>query len=745
MRWIDSDTRKNLEKQFQEAGQSSLGSNSSRRNFLKVIGGVGAGLTLAINSPGVVSKTASRVMAGAEGAAESFAPNAFVRIGADNRVAVVIKHVEMGQGTYTGLATLVAEELDADWNQIDSVGAPADGKRYNNLNWGPMQGTGGSSAIANSFQQMRMAGATAKAMLVAAAAQSWSVPTAEISVSKGVVRHDVSGRQASFGDLAELAATQPVPDAEKVTLKDPTEFTHIGTSLPRKDLGKTDGTAVFTQDVQLDGMLTALVAHAPRFGATVKSFDAKAAKASSGVVEVIEIPTGIAVIAQDYWSAKVARDKLDIVWDESQAMTRSSEQIMSEYRAQSKKEGSVARNDGSASDALTSADTVIAATYEFPYLAHAAMEPMNCVALVNKDGCEIWNGEQFQSIDQMNISKLLGLPVEKVKLNMLFAGGSFGRRANPDSDYLIEAVHIAKAKMGTPIKLVWSREDDMHAGYFRPAYVHRVRGGLDAEGNIVGWEQHIVGQSILTGTPFGQGIKNGVDHSSVEGASTLPYAIPNIRVDVTSVEEKVPVLWWRSVGHTHTAYSTETFIDELAAKAGQDPVDLRMKLLDGHPRWQGVLKLAADKAGWGKALPKGWGRGIAVHESFNSYVAQVAEVSVAEDGKFKVERVVCAVDCGVPINPDVIRAQMEGGIGFGLAPALVSAITFQEGKVVESNFHNYQVLRINQMPDVEVHIVPSTEPPTGVGEPGVPPIAPAVANALAAATGKRYYSLPIKV
>lgn len=745
MRWIDSDTRKNLEKQFQETGHNPLGSNSSRRNFLKVIGGVGAGLTLAINSPGVVAKNASRAMAGAEGAAESFAPNAFVRIGADNRVAVVIKHVEMGQGTYTGLATLVAEELDADWNQIDSVGAPADGKRYNNLNWGPMQGTGGSSAIANSFQQMRMAGATAKAMLVAAAAQSWSVPTAEISVSKGVVRHDASGKQASFGDLAELAATQPVPDAEKVTLKDPTEFTHIGTSLPRKDLGKTDGTAVFTQDVQLDGMLTALVAHAPRFGATVKSFDAKAAKASNGVVDVIEIPTGIAVIAQDYWSAKVARDKLDIAWDESQAMSRSSEQIMKEYRAQSKKEGSVVRNDGSASDVLASADTVIEATYEFPYLAHAAMEPMNCVALVNKDGCEIWNGEQFQSIDQMNIGKLLGLPVEKVKLNMLFAGGSFGRRANPASDYLVEAVHIAKAKMGTPIKLVWSREDDMHAGYFRPAYVHRVRGGLDAEGNIVGWEQHIVGQSILTGTPFGQGIKNGVDHSSVEGASTLPYAIPNIRVDVTSTEEKVPVLWWRSVGHTHTAYSTETFIDELAAKAGQDPVDLRMKLLDGHPRWQGVLKLAADQAGWGKALPKGWGRGIAVHESFNSYVAQVAEVSVAEDGKFKVERVVCAVDCGVPINPDVIRAQMEGGIGFGLAPALVSAITFKDGKVVESNFHNYQVLRINQMPDVEVHIVPSTEPPTGVGEPGVPPIAPAVANALAAATGKRYYSLPIKV
>ncbi|WP_226661436.1 xanthine dehydrogenase family protein molybdopterin-binding subunit [Microbulbifer aggregans] len=727
-------------RRFSDTSETEL--SSSRRSFLKIVGGVGAGLTLGINVPVVASQMGGR--AGPSVAGENFAPNAFVRIGLDNRVTVVIKHLEMGQGTFTGLATLVAEELDADWKQIDSEGAPADAKRYNNLHWGPMQGTGGSSAIANSYQQMRTAGATARVMLVAAAAQQWSVPASEIQVKQGIVSHQGSGKNATFGELAELAATLPVPDAESIQLKDPSEFTYIGKSLPRKDTGKTDGSATFTQDVQLEGMLTAVVAHPPRFGAKVKSFDAKKALESNRVVDVIEIPSGIAVLAKDYWSAKVARDKLTIDWDEGQAMTRNSAQMMAEYREQSKKKGSLARDDGNTQKALQGAETVIEAFYEFPYLAHAAMEPMNCVALVNRDGCEIWNGEQFQSVDQNNIATLLGIPADKVKLNMMFAGGSFGRRANSDSDYLIEAVQIARAKPGTPVKLVWSREDDMQAGYYRPAYVHRVRGGLDAKGNIVGWEQHIVGQSILAGTVFAGGIKDGVDGSSVEGASTLPYKIPNIRVETTSVEEQVPVLWWRSVGHTHTAFSTETFIDELAAKAGQDPVALRMKLLSDHPRWQGVLQLAADKAGWGKPLPKGWGRGVAVHESFNSYVAQVAEVSVAADGGFKVERVVCAVDCGVAINPDVIRAQMEGGIGFGLSPALMSAITFDNGKVVESNFHNYQVLRINQMPKVEVHIVPSAEPPTGVGEPGVPPIAPAVANALSAVTGKRYHELPIK-
>jgi isoquinoline 1-oxidoreductase beta subunit len=639
----------------------------------------------------------------------------------------------------------VAEELDANWNQIQPEGAPADAKRYNNLHWGPMQGTGGSSAMANSFEQLRLAGATAKAMLVAAAAAQWGVPAADIGVSQGVVSHQASGRSASFGELAELAATLPIPPADSIRLKDPADFVYIGQAIPRKDIGKNNGTAVFTQDVKLEGMLTALVAHPPRFGATVRRFYDSKARASRGVVDVVQIPTGIAVLAQDFWSAKVGRDQLEIEWDDSQAETGSTGEMMAQYRALSDKEGLPARTDGDAAAALSRAETVLDATYEFPYLAHAAMEPMNCVALVTAEGCEIWNGEQFQTVDQGAIAKVLGIAPEQVTLNMLFAGGSFGRRANPASDYLVETVQIARTRTGTPVKLVWAREDDMQAGYFRPAYVHRIRGGLDADGNIIGWQQHIVGQSIAKGTPFEAGmVKDGIDATSVEGAVNLPYAIPNLSLALTTVENKVPVQWWRSVGSTHTAYVAETFIDELAARAGKDPVELRMQLLTDHPRWQAVLKLAAEKAGWGSSLPEGRGRGVAVHESFNTYVAQVAEVSVQLDGQFRVEKVVCAVDCGVAVNPDVIRAQMEGGIGFGLASALVSAITLEKGRVVQSNFHDYQVLRINQMPVVEVHIVPSAEPPTGVGEPGVPPIAPAVANALAAVTGKRYYQLPIR-
>lgn len=726
--------------------QSQL--TTSRRGFIKLMGGTGAGLMLAVNTP---LSLASEQGAGVNAEGE-FAPNAFIRISPENKVEVVIKHVEMGQGTYTGLATLVAEELDADWQQIESVGAPADAKRYNNLNWGPVQGTGGSSAIANSYEQMRLAGATAKAMLTAAAAEEWQVPEASVSVNQGVVSHAGSGRQASFGELATKAAALPVPSADRVKLKDPSEFVYIGRQqLPRKDTGKANGTAMFTQDIKLDGMLTALVAHPPRFGARVKSVDSAEAKASSGVVEVLEIPSGVAVLAKDFWSAKVARDKLDIDWDESEAFKGSSDEMMSRYRELSQQAGNVARDAGNVSDAFAEADKVIEATYEFPYLAHAALEPMNCVMHFTKgpsskgQQCEIWNGEQFQTVDQGNVAKVLGIAPEQVKINMLYAGGSFGRRANPVSDYLVELAHIVKQRPDTPVKLVWTREDDTQAGYFRPAYVHHLKGAVDAEGNITAWHQHIVGQSIATGTPFEAGmVKNGVDRTSVEGAATLPYAIPNLHVELTTVKEGAPVLWWRSVGHTHTAYSTEAFIDELAALSGKDPLQFRMALLDKHPRWQGVLQLAAEKADWGSDLPQGWGRGIAVHESFNSYVAEVAEVSTQLDGSFKVERVVCAVDCGVAINPDIIRAQMEGGIGFGLSPTLMSEITLDQGQVVQSNFHNYEVLRYEQMPTVEVHIVPSTEPPTGVGEPGTPPIAPAVANALAAATGQRYHRLPIR-
>lgn len=717
--------------------QQTITTQTNRRQFLKLMGGAGAGLTLALHMPSVAMPNNDTAVTGEQ----TFAPNAFVRIAPDNTVTVIVKHVEMGQGTYTGLLTLVADELDADWQQVVPEGAPADASRYNNLNFGPMQGTGGSSAIPNSFMQLRTAGATAKAMLVAAAAKKWGVSSSEIKVSKGVLTQGAN--KATFGELAEAAAKLPVPAESSITLKTPEQFVFIGKQVSRKDIGKNNGTAIFTQDIKLAEMLTALVLHPPKFGATLISVNATQAKASPGVVDVVTIPTGVAVLAKDYWSAKKARDLLQAQWDESKAYTGSSEQMMADYREQAMKTGLTARQNGDASVALNQAATVLEATYEFPYLAHAAMEPMNCVAKVTKEGCEVWNGEQFQTVDQMNIAATLGIKPEQVKIHMLLAGGSFGRRANPFSDYLLETVNIAKAKPGIPVKLVWSREDDMQAGYYRPAYVHHLRAGLDKEGNITAWQQHIVGQSITSGTAFGGMIKNGIDGTSVEGASNLPYSIPNLTVQLTSPSLGAPVLWWRSVGSTHTAFAVETMLDELAVKAGQDPVALRMKLLAKHPRWQGVLKLAAEKAGWGKTLPVGEGMGVAVHESFNTFVAQVAHVTI-NNGQYQVKKVVCAVDCGLPINPDVIKAQMEGGIGFGLSAVMLSAITLKEGKVEQSNFHDFQVLRINQMPDIDVHIVPSNESPTGVGEPGVPPIAPAVANALAAASGKRYYSLPIK-
>jgi len=711
---------------------------TSRRGFLKLAGGVGAGLTLSLHS----RASESSAELGPEGELNA---NAFVRISPDNTVTVVMKHLEMGQGSYTGLATLVAEELDADWQQVAVEGAPADAKRYNNLHWGPMQGTGGSSAIANAFMQMRTAGATARAMLVAAAAEKWQVKRRDISISNGVISHP-SGRSSQFGELVALAAKQAVPAADSVTLKTPDQFVYIGKQqLQRKDSGKENGTAIYTQDIQLDGMLTAVVAHPPRFGAKLASVDASKAKASPNVVDVVSLNSGVAVVAKDFWSAKKARDLLQIEWDESQAYRGNSEQMFQEYSELANKTGLPAKVTGDAPTVLSTAAKTFEAEYRFPYLAHAAMEPMNCIAQVTEQGCEIWNAEQMQTVTQGTVAAMLGLPPEKVKINMLLAGGSFGRRANPHADFIVETVAIAKALPGTPIKLVWTREDDMRAGYYRPAYVHKLRASLDEQGNISAWQQHIVGQSILKGTPFEAFmVKDGIDATSVEGAWNLPYQVDNLQVELTTTESPVPVLWWRSVGHTHTAFSTETFLDQLAEQAGKDPVAMRMQMLEGHPRWQGVLKLAADKAGWGAELPEGWGRGVAVHESFNSYVAQVAEVSTQPDGSFKVERVVCAVDCGIAVNPDVIRAQMEGGIGFGLSAALMSQIDFADGQVVQSNFHDYQVLRNHQMPKVEVHIVASAEPPTGVGEPGTPPVAAAVANALAAATGKRHTQLPIK-
>jgi isoquinoline 1-oxidoreductase beta subunit len=705
--------------------------NISRREFLKS----GAALTLAVMLPGRAFAQ-SRV----------FEPNAFVRIAPDNTVTVIVKHLEMGQGTYTGLPTLVAEELDADWAQIRVEGAPADAKRYNNLFWGEAQGTGGSTALANSYEQLRKAGATARAMLVTAAANKWRVPAPEIRVAKGIVSHGAN-RRARFGQLAAAAARLPVPT--DVPLKTPDRFIYIGKSLPRKDSrAKSTGTAVFTQDVKLPGMLTALVVHPPRFGAKLKSFDAAKARQVKGVADVVayttSVSSGVAVLAADFWAAKKGRDALSVEWDEAGAFRMGSAEIMAEYRTLAEQPGTAARNDGDVAKALAGAARTLDAAYEFPYLAHACMEPMNCVVRLGGDSCEVWNGEQFQTVDQGMVAKVLGIPPQNVKLNMLYAGGSFGRRANPHSDYLMEAAAIAKAAGGkAPVKLVWTREDDMRAGYYRPMYFHTLKAGLDAQGKLVAWQHRIVGQSILSGTAFEQMmVKDGVDATSVEGASTLPYQIPNLHVDLHSPKNAVPVQWWRSVGSTHTAFSTETFIDELARAAGKDPVEFRRGLLAKHPRHLGVLELAAARAGWGKPLPKGRARGIAVHESFQTYVAQAVEIAQRKDG-YHIERVVCAVDCGVAVNPNVIEAQMQSGIGYGLSAALSGAITLKDGLVEQSNFHDAPVLRINQMPRIEVHIVRSSEKPSGVGEPATPVIAPALANAIYALSGKPVRALPL--
>ena len=721
--------------------------NLSRRRFLVTGVAAGAGLTLGLLPASRAAMRASGPGIAGSGPAEAadFQPNAFLRIGRDDSVTVISKHLEMGQGTYTGMATLVAEELDAAWEQVRVEGAPADAKRYRNLYWGEAQGTGGSTAIANSWMQMRQAGAAARQMLIDAAAKQWQVDAAEIEVEAGVLRHSASGRSARFGELADAAAGQPVP--EEVLLKDPAEFRLIGQRLPRKDSPeKIDGRAVFTSDVQLPDMRVAVVAHPPRFGARVRGFDPTAAKAVAGVEQVVQIPSGVAVVARDFWSAKRGRDALKVDWDESDAFTLGSEEILQQYRALAAKPGAVARSEGDSSKALAQAAKLIEAEYSVPFLAHAAMEPMDCVARIDEGGCEIWNGEQMQTGDQHAIAGVLGIEPDKVRIHMLYAGGSFGRRANPDADYVLEAVHIAKSlPQGTPVKLIWTREDDMRAGYYRPLYLHRLRAGIDGKGRPVGWEQRIVGQSIVTGTAFESVmVKDGVDETSVEGAANLPYALPNLRVDLHSPKLPVPVLWWRSVGSTHTAFAVECFIDELAEAAGKDPVEFRRSLLAEHPRHLGVLNLAVEKAGWGEPLGRNRGRGVAVHESFNSYVAQVAEVTVRR-GVIHVDRVVIAVDCGVPVNPDVIEAQMQGGMGFGLAAALVSELTLKDGRVEQSNFNDYLTLRIDQMPEVEVHILSSAEPPTGVGEPATPVIAPAVANAVYAATGQRLRSLPLRL
>lgn len=711
----------------------------NRRGFLRVVGGLGVGLVIDLRFAVAQNSGAAAVMR-VDGPQDTIDASGFVRIAPDNTVTVMVKHLEMGEGTYTGLTTLVAEELDADWAQMRAEGAPSNPELYKNFAFG-MQGTGGSTAIANSFEQMRKAGATARAMLVSAAAQQWNVAPTAISVRKGVVQ--AAGHRATFGELAERAAQMTPP--KDVKLKDPSQFTLIGKHAPRLDsAAKSNGSAIFTIDVQRPEALTVLVAHPPRFGATVRGVDDSAARNVRGVVDVRVIPQGVAVYAEGFWPAKKARELLRIDWDESAAERRGTDELLAEYRAQRNQPEIAATARGNARSVLQKSARSVEAEYVFPYLAHAPLEPMDCAIELREGKCTAWFGSQLQTVDHKAIATVMGLPMDAVSIQTLLAGGSFGRRAQPTGEVAAEAASALKALgRDASIKMVWTREDDMHGGRYRPLTLHHIRGALDGKGNIAAWEQVVVGQSIVKGSPFEMMMTDGFDPTMVEGANDLPYAIPNLQVSARTMSVGVPVLWWRSVGHTHTAYATETFIDELLVKAGKDPVQGRLALLRKAPRHAGVLRAVAKAANWqGAKVGGGRARGVALHKSFDTYVAQIAEVSRGADGLPKVERVWCAVDCGIAVNPDVIRAQMEGGIGFGLGAVLYNEITLDAGRVEQSNFDRYRMLRIHEMPSIDVTIVPSKEKPTGVGEPGVPPIGPAVANAWRVLTGRSVRHLP---
>jgi isoquinoline 1-oxidoreductase beta subunit len=667
-------------------------------------------------------------------------PTAYLRVSPDDTITVIVAHLDMGQGIYNGVATLVAEEMDADWTRMRAEGGAGNVAAYGNLAWGGFaQGTGGSTGMSSSFLRYRQAAAAARAILVAAAAKAWGVPAGEIAVADGVLSH--GARSARFGEMAEAAAAETAPAG--LALKPRARWTRIGNpALRRMDsVEKGNGAQIFTSDLKLDGMLTAVPIHPPMFGAKLKTFDATRAKAVPGVVDVVAHPRGLAVVAEHMWAALKGREAVTAEWDETAAVKRSTADIEAEYRAAlAQPAKAVARSEGDVDGAFAAAAKVIEAEFSFPYLAHAALEPMNAAARINADGTvEVWGGHQMPDIYQAVAAQVAGVSPDKVKLHVMKTGGGFGRRAVADADVIVEAVAVAKA-VGRPVKMQWTREDDTRGGRYRPAYLHAVKAGIDANGDLAAWRNHIVGQSIMAGTPFAAMVTNGVDPTSVEGGNNIPYAIPNVKVELTTMETGVPVLWWRAVGSTHTAYAVETFLDEVAEAAGKDPVEFRLAMLNDKPRHAAVLRLAAEKAGWGKTAA-GRFQGVALAESFNSFVAQVAEISMI-DGRMKVERVVCAVDCGIAVTPDQVRSQIEGGIGFGLGAILKSRLTLDGGRVVEGNFDGYEVLTIAEMPEVEVHIVESDAYPTGVGEPGVPPIGPAVANAFHRATGKRIRALP---
>lgn len=707
----------------------------SRRNFLKTGGLLGGGLVLSFFIPA----GAKRFVPDADPLSNAFQPNAYLSILPDNTVHVLLAHVEMGQGIWTTLPMLIAEELDCDWSKVTAAHAPP-GKPYLHTAFG-LQITGGSSTTYSEFDRYRNAGATARAMLLEAGAKKMGVTVAACRTENGYV---IAGdKRLSYGALAGAAAALPVP--QKVQLKDKASWKLIGKEKNRLDSkAKADGSAIFGLDVHLPGMLIAVVAHGPVFGATVRSFDAGAAKAVKGVRQVVQIPGGVAVIGDHFWAARQGRDLLKIEWNLGAGEAIDSTALWEDYRRLANTRGLVAEQAGDAAKALAGKAGAIQAEYTFPYLAHAPMEPLNCTVKITDNGCEIWTGTQLPANDQQAVARLLGLQPEQVKMNTTFLGGAFGRRASPTADFILEAVEIARAS-GKLIKMVWTREEDMRSGYYRPAFLHQVKAALNENGLPVAWQHKIVGQSIMNQfSLFGAPDKSKPDESSVEGIKDSAYLkdVPDRLIELQSPELAVPVLWWRSVGNTHTAYVMETMIDELAFAAGKDPVAYRRTILKSK-RHLAALNLAAEKAGWGSTLPAGHYHGIAVHESFRSYVAQVAEISI-HNGQLRVHKVTCAIDCGLAVNPDGVKSQMEGCVIFGLTAFLYGEISLEKGRVKQGNFHDYKMVRMNEAPAIEVHIVDSNEQMGGAGEPGVPPVAPAIANAIFAATGKRVRQLPLQ-
>ena len=723
-----------------EVNEMTQKTELNRRSFLKATLVAGGAVVFGISMP-VRSRAEERLGLALDPSAD-FQPNAFIRIAKDGKVTVTVGQVEMGQGVLTSLPMIIADELEVDWTNVTYESAPAD-KAFINPAFG-MQGTGGSTSIKGFYGPLRKAAATVREMLILAAAQRWSVAPDACKAESGRVIHTASNRSIAYGELLEAAAKVTPPAAPK--LKDPKDFKIIGKAVKRLDSPvKVNGKAIFGMDVRVPGMLYATILRAPVIGGKVKSVDDAAAKAVKGVTNIVPLGYGVAVVATNYSAARKGRTALVVVWDEGPMAKVSTDSIYQTFGAAADKDkGLVAKKTGDVAAAKPSAAKTIESVYWAPFLAHATMEPMNFTVDVRKDGVEVWGGIQAQMAVQQTVAQVAGTTPEKVKVNTTLLGGGFGRRF--ELDYVVDGTLVSKA-VGKPVKVIWTREDDMQNDFYRAATYNKMTAGIDANGSPVYWHHRVVNDAIMArvGPAFGFTLKDDqLDDTSFEGAHNLPYNMPNFQCDWVRKDTGVPVGFWRSVGSSHTAFSTECFMDELAAAAGKDPVAYRLSLLEKHPRHAGVLRLASEKAGWNTKPAAGVGRGVAVHESFGSFVAQVAEVSVDNAGKVKVHRVVCAIDCGQVVNPDTVAAQMESSIAYGLSAALYGEITIKDGKVVQKNFTDHKVLRMNEMPKVEVHIVPSTENHGGVGEPGTPPIAPAVVNAIFAATGKRIRSLPIK-